>query len=420
MALSEKELRDIINGVHSGKYDLSNLPYSLFAHTASELVDAFEMGWGKPVLSAPDIYSPDIATFNSFRRNIWYFSGNKTVAQVRELNGLMHDQDGNRRSLYDFTKDALKVDKTFNVQHLAAEYDLTNKLAHNAREWKEIEETKDVFPLLEWVTVMDANTRHAKFNGITLPVDDTFWENHPQPLEYGCRCRKRQHRDRMVTDAATIADIPEPPKRPWHANPWRQAEIWKNSEHPYGDVPKSSVAAVNALITQESEKLFVTHASYPNGGMARVHPGHMSGTNSREVKERLMNIDVADHWAKKGDSFDLLEKAPNDVSPDGRWNRSVGDIKRPTTAEAIRQRLKRAAKQGEWAILDIDPESAIDAETIYRTVNGAIRPDRNKQLKRVVIMWRGEPVTANRGEIDRRLLDTLKKAESAFPWREMR
>ncbi len=392
MALSEKQLKDIINGVHGGKYNLANLPYSLFAHTASELVEAFDMGWGKPVLNSPDIYSPDIAKFNSFRKNIWYFGANKTVAQMRELNDLMHDQEGNKRSLYDFTKDALKVDKQFNVQHLAAEYDLTNKLAHNAREWKEIEETKDVFPILEWVAVMDSNTRHAKFNGIKLPVDDPFWGTHPQPLEYGCRCRKRQHRDAMVTDAATIADIPAPPKRPWHANPWRTAELWRNNEHPYGVMTIRELRATEKLIETATKELplVVTHRHPTNGAVIREHPMHTL-PNEEGRSEGIRNRESAIAIMELGQSVDLLEnyngvpkgKKSPDALIDGKW---VADFKRASWDTLI-MRINGSVKQGaSIAVIQLD-HSDITAVQAAEKMKGELLAKKTNIKPQVKEVW---------------------------------
>lgn len=251
--LSEEEVKDIIEGTLSGKYHAENLPYNLFKFTAGELLRAFETGWQQPVFSDTDVYSADEEMFSSFRKNLWYFSANKTSKQVAELNALIHDEEGNRRSRSEFTKEALKVDKTFNERYIEVEYDMTVKLAHSGREWRDIEDTKEQFPILEWVVVMDENTRHAEFNGIKLPVDHPFWNSHTIPYDWGCRCRLRQHSKATVT--TEIPDVAEPSPL-FRNNVYKSREVWKNEDHPYGqDLSKKDKKGIEKLINKAEEDL---------------------------------------------------------------------------------------------------------------------------------------------------------------------
>lgn len=55
-------------------------------------------------------------------------------------------------------------------------------------------------PYLQYVAIMDANTRdaHAELNGTVLHKDDPFWDTNYPPNGWGCRCRVRARSERDV------------------------------------------------------------------------------------------------------------------------------------------------------------------------------------------------------------------------------
>lgn len=418
--MNEKQLRDIINGVFSGKYSLENLPHSLFIYTADQLLEAFESGWRTRQLTDPDIENADLPLFNSFRDNLWYFCANKTATQLKELQDLLHTEDGNRRNLYDFTKEALKVDKRYNRQYLAVEYDLTFKLANSGREWREIEDTADIFPYLEWVAVMDENTRHGHLNGIIRRVDDDFWITHPIPLEYGCRCRKRQHSQAVETDLSKL-DLVEPPKRPWHANIVRNREVWKNREHPYGeDHSKETGKKIGQLVEDARMAMrMVRVQNYNNGGQLFVHPYHVRSNKKKDRQELETNLKVGNYFAKQGYKVELLPDGATEISPDIKLNNRVGDVKSAISINSIKLQLKRAAKQGEFAVLVLDSDQ-LTANDIYRAIKGEMVEGRKQELKRVYVLRKGHAILFERDKIGPKLQQELIKAESAVSWRDLR
>lgn len=46
------------------------------------------------------------------------------------------------------------------------------------------------FPYLQYRTMEDSKVRpgHAALDGVVLPADDPFWDDHYPPWDYGCRC----------------------------------------------------------------------------------------------------------------------------------------------------------------------------------------------------------------------------------------
>lgn len=64
--------------------------------------------------------------------------------------------------------------------------------AYAAAQWEALQspEARAAFPYLQYVAVGDEATRdtHRALDGLILPVDHEFWEDHYPPWEYNCRC----------------------------------------------------------------------------------------------------------------------------------------------------------------------------------------------------------------------------------------
>ena len=213
MSWKKSDAKKLLEGVYSDQYSGQELPRHLFQFTSKEIIEGFESGWKKKILSEPNIVSADMELAQAFQKNLFYFSANKTATQVSELNKLLFDKKGHRRPINKFVEDALQLDKKFNADFLETEYNTTLRLAQSGREWLQIQETKDSFPLLEFVSVNDANTRHShqERDGVIQPVDSDWWLVNMPPLDYNCRCTTKQHAAASVTPLES-RDIPEPSK----------------------------------------------------------------------------------------------------------------------------------------------------------------------------------------------------------------
>ncbi len=64
------------------------------------------------------------------------------------------------------------------------------RTAYQAGRWERIQRTKQAFPFLRYVSVMDGRERpeHHGWHGTILPVDDPWWDTHYGPCDWGCRC----------------------------------------------------------------------------------------------------------------------------------------------------------------------------------------------------------------------------------------
>ena len=62
--------------------------------------------------------------------------------------------------------------------------------AYEAANYRAMQETKAAFPYWQYQTMEDGKVRpeHAALNGIVLPADSPFWDDHYPPWDWGCRC----------------------------------------------------------------------------------------------------------------------------------------------------------------------------------------------------------------------------------------
>ena len=83
------------------------------------------------------------------------------------------------------------VSTTFNNSRLKLIFDTNARQAYAAGRWEGIEEAKATHPYVRYITKGDDRVReaHAQWDGVTLPVDDPFWDTHAPPCDYRCRCR---------------------------------------------------------------------------------------------------------------------------------------------------------------------------------------------------------------------------------------
>lgn len=65
--------------------------------------------------------------------------------------------------------------------------------AEQATRWQSMKRTAAAFPYWQYIAFGDNRVReaHQALDGVVLPQDDPFWEDHFPPWDWGCRCRVR-------------------------------------------------------------------------------------------------------------------------------------------------------------------------------------------------------------------------------------
>lgn len=73
-------------------------------------------------------------------------------------------------------------------------YRTNMRTARAAGQWQRIERTKRAMPYLTYTIgpAREHRALHLSWRGITLPVDDPWWQTHMPPNGWGCHCGVRQ------------------------------------------------------------------------------------------------------------------------------------------------------------------------------------------------------------------------------------
>lgn len=79
----------------------------------------------------------------------------------------------------------------FDPARLKLIYDTNTRQAYSTGLWERVERSKKTHPFVRYITKQDGRVRasHAQWDGVTLPVDDSFWKTHWPPNGWRCRCR---------------------------------------------------------------------------------------------------------------------------------------------------------------------------------------------------------------------------------------
>lgn len=109
--------------------------------------------------------------------------------------------------------------------------------AYNAGHYQQQQVVKDSRPFLEYVAVMDTNTRpsHAAQDGKVYPIDHPFWGRWTPPNGFNCRCTTRQLSDAEVKREGLKVLSKEPKTAPdtgFEVNPGKVAHKPDLSKYP--------------------------------------------------------------------------------------------------------------------------------------------------------------------------------------------
>jgi SPP1 gp7 family putative phage head morphogenesis protein len=257
--LSKAEIKKLIEGVWNENYTPEVLPDWLFVKIADALDRSAQIGWGNKFgYGYAENYELEIA----LRNNVFYFAANKTAHELKDMNELLL----NSANRYEFTKSAIKLNELYNVHWYNTEATTTETLAQSGKEWLKIQDSKDIYPLLRYVAVHDANTRpeHMALDGVVRPVDDSFWSEYFPPLDWNCRCRVERLMDGVKTN---LSEIEKPPVNDLFKEKVTESKkIW-NEQHPYfHNLSENAKKAVDSMVFQKiNEADQQIHDSKKNG-----------------------------------------------------------------------------------------------------------------------------------------------------------
>lgn len=197
----------------------------------------------------------------ALEENTFIFSGFKTYQQLREVSGLLKDEDGGFKSFEAFSRDIQQLNDRYNKNYLRAEYNYATQSTQMAVKWHDFVADGDDY-LLQYRTSGDDRVRaeHAALHGVTLPIGDAFWDEYLPPLDWGCRCTvvqvprdKYQQSDPDEAKALGEAATAGPKKKIFRFNPGKTMKIFP-PKHPYYKVPAAAKPIVQQTTAADYEQ----------------------------------------------------------------------------------------------------------------------------------------------------------------------
>jgi len=247
MALTKSQIDKILKGIHSGSIDIDNIPNELSAFTYSELMTFVETGFGK--LDTPF----KSAKMDLYKGNISAFSGAKSFQEVKDLTLQTFNPDGSKRPFKEFKEFAKDINDKYNKAWLKTEQDTAFGVAQSADHWQDFEADKELFPMLQYQTAGDERVRsdHAGWDGITRPVDDSFWDTRMPPNDWNCRCSVIK-----LTEGtnSSLKGVPKNDSEQFSRNPGKEDFIYDEKKHPYFKHTKSEDKAFKKAVKWQSQE----------------------------------------------------------------------------------------------------------------------------------------------------------------------
>lgn len=121
-------------------------------------------------------------------KDAFVFSGLKAHAQLAEARSYLKDENGNIRPYYQFERDVLKLNETYNKNYLKTEYNFAVHSAQSAANWANHQNDESRYWLEYRVTGINTRPTHQAMSGICLPKSDTFWTEFYPPNGWECHC----------------------------------------------------------------------------------------------------------------------------------------------------------------------------------------------------------------------------------------
>jgi hypothetical protein len=208
----------------------------VWAWYANKTWEGVTSGYGMQLPPDPiDWTTPDHEMLASLRQNTWHFSAAKTYQQLRAYTNALVDDEGNLRSKSQFKDAAASITGVQVGPWLDAEYGQAVAGSQMAGKWVNIQENKEILPILEYDAVMDKRTSAicSSFDKIRLYADDEFWDKYYPPNHWGpCRSTVRQQMEGKTTDKSKIIYPEKGIPKMFQTNLAKQGLVFP-PEHPY-------------------------------------------------------------------------------------------------------------------------------------------------------------------------------------------
>jgi hypothetical protein len=286
----------------------------VWKHNADKLVAAIGKGYGFAY------NEQDVKLNYELKNNVAVFSAFKAWRMGKDVSRLLVDENGNKRQWGAFLKEFRKTNKTYNVNWLAAEYNLAQGQAQAARDWQKYERDKDIYPNLRYLRSLAVEPRqaHQNYYGVVKPIDDPFWDNALPPNGWNCQCRVQQTDD--PADDRHVETTP-PPKG-IVGNAGKTGMVF-TPEHPYlkaAGLPEKQL--VKEAFNQLRPALDAEHIVY-HGDKGKVNV-----SLNADPQDYLQNFRYAKVVMDKYEGTLLIRPhsfVDGNKNPEYDWDGTIGD-----------------------------------------------------------------------------------------------
>lgn len=176
---------------------------------------------------------PADAFLNAIKTNNEVFSAFRVHRMQNDIARMLTDGDGELKPFSQFAKDVAPYTSHQNKAWLQTEYDTAVLRAHQAADWQQFEQEKDVYPNLEWMpsTSTTPGEDHRVFWGTIRPIEDKFWNEHRPGDRWNCKCHLRNTDKQPNTPPNDVSpkDLPSPGLKD---NPGKTCKLFDDN-HPY-------------------------------------------------------------------------------------------------------------------------------------------------------------------------------------------
>ncbi|MRG45511.1 hypothetical protein GFS24_10315 [Chitinophaga sp. SYP-B3965] len=384
-----KTIERVAKELHEGKLSPDQLDGDLIRKTYEELNKGAGGGYGKDWVTFGKKAGPDPAVLR-MQQNLYRFSGAKTFAQLRELNDNLY-HEGELKDWQDFKTSALKINEKYNLSHLQAEHQTAKQAGNHARNWRQYEEDKKLFPNLKYKTTGDSRVRedHKALEGIIAPIDSNFWDRYYPPNGWRCRCYVVQTAEKATRDIPE--DVPEV-KPEFRSNVGKGSVIFPEESagggkpHPYFALSKS-IGNENLIKAFERSKLNAP----PNKVYTSSKGAKLEVSPFADLNDLQGNYDAAVKIIDQLNMDVLIRphvNLVNQANPNYEINRKMADRTAIKGYTGIKSAIDTALKQGaEHVVIDTSEHfSRWEPQTFYRNLKGKLNSYSSSKSGMVIVI----------------------------------
>lgn len=176
---------------------------------------------------------PDDNFYRALRHADEVFAAFKVHRTQRDMAARLIDSNGNLKPFEQWQKDVQPIASHQCGAWLRTEYDTAIIRAHQAADWQQFEQERDVLPNLKWMPSTSPNpgADHRIFWGTIRPIDDPFWKQHRPGDRWNCKC-SLSSTDEPATDVPTGIPSASQPQPGLTGNPGQDRAVF-SQDHPY-------------------------------------------------------------------------------------------------------------------------------------------------------------------------------------------